>query len=199
MPWELKKRGGKVLVCKKGEDKPVPGGVHANAAEAKKHLAALYASEKGSMGARVRVSVIESRAEFAQRHGKDGKFVGTGSSGSKRGMSESDRATAKKGVDDMKAGESALGSHMDGKSGWGRVSRMGSSTPSKGNVHRKVVGDKTAEIVATRNLGEGNAVRYYARVRSPGGIVDAMHKTPAEAHSWAEGHLKGGSSKKRKG
>lgn len=69
MPWEMRKMGGKVCVCKQGEAKPVPGGCHPNAGEAKKHLAALYASEKGSMGARVRVSIFE-RAEFAQRHGK---------------------------------------------------------------------------------------------------------------------------------
>lgn len=50
MPWDVRKKGSRYCVYKKGSSTPVPGGCHATRADAVKHQRALYAGEgKASM------------------------------------------------------------------------------------------------------------------------------------------------------
>ena len=45
MPWDVKARGGKWCVVKKGSSTPIPGGCHSSRAKAVRHQRALYAGE----------------------------------------------------------------------------------------------------------------------------------------------------------
>lgn len=191
MPWELKKRGGKVLVCKKGADEPVPGGVHPNATQAKKHLAALYASEKGSMGAQARVAVIE-RATFAQRHGKDGKFVGTGSSGSSGGG-----GTAGEAKKPHHASVEALPPKMRAEHRRWQANRDALREAKKGRRGWNPIGpgfykqDKQAggrEVYVDPHKSRSG---FVVVKKYPGGREDSFHRTPKAALDAAERWMSG--------
>lgn len=48
MPWDIRKRGNRYCVVKKGSSSPVPGGCHATREKAERHRRALYAGEKAT-------------------------------------------------------------------------------------------------------------------------------------------------------
>ncbi len=47
MPWSVKKRGSKWHVVKDTTGATIKGGVHDSEAEARRHVAAIYANHKG--------------------------------------------------------------------------------------------------------------------------------------------------------